>query len=74
MSDFPSLWNEFIKQFITNKGYESILNGLLITVEIAVFGLIIGLIRRIAANNHALRNGKYMGPAKDDIYGLHYTC
>ena len=36
--------NEFIKQFITNKGYESVLNGLLITVEIAVFGLLIGIV------------------------------
>ena len=36
--------NEFIKQFITNKGYESVLDGLLITVEIAVFGLLIGIV------------------------------
>ena len=36
--------NEFIKQFITNKGYESVLNGLVITVEIAVFGLLIGVV------------------------------
>ena len=36
--------NEFIKQFITNKGYESVLNGLVITVEIAVFGLLIGIV------------------------------
>lgn len=35
---------EFIKQFITNKGYISVLDGLLITVEIAVIGLIIGII------------------------------
>ena len=34
---------EFIKQFITNKGYESVLDGLLKTVEIAVIGLIIGI-------------------------------
>ena len=36
--------NEFIKQFITNKGYESVLNGLVVTVEIAVFGLLIGVV------------------------------
>lgn len=36
--------NEFIKQFVTNKGYEAVLNGLLITVEIAVFGLLIGVV------------------------------
>ena len=35
---------EFIKQFITNKGYESVLDGLLKTVEIAVFGLLIGIV------------------------------
>ena len=34
---------EFIKQFITNKGYESVLDGLLKTAEIAVFGLLIGI-------------------------------
>ena len=34
---------EFIKHFITNKGYESVLDGLLKTVEIAVFGLLIGI-------------------------------
>ena len=34
---------EFVKQFITNKGYESVLDGLLKTVEIAVFGLLIGV-------------------------------
>ena len=36
--------DEFIKQFITNKGYESVLDGLVITVEIAVFGLLIGIV------------------------------
>jgi len=36
--------NEFIKQFITNRGYESVLNGLLVTVEIAVMGLLIGVV------------------------------
>jgi polar amino acid transport system permease protein len=38
------LWNEFIRQFITNHGYESVLNGLWITLEIAIFGLIIGVV------------------------------
>jgi len=36
--------NEFIKQFITNKGYKSVLDGLVITAEIAVFGLLIGIV------------------------------
>ena len=44
MNNFPSLWNEFVKQFITNRGYESVLEGLWITLEIAIFGLIIGVI------------------------------
>lgn len=35
---------EFIKQFITNGGYESVLDGLLKTVEIAVLGLLIGIV------------------------------
>ena len=35
---------EFIKQFITNKGYISVLDGLAKTVEIAVLGLIIGIV------------------------------
>ena len=35
---------EFIKQFITNKGYESVLDGLVKTAEIAVFGLLIGIV------------------------------
>ena len=35
---------EFIKQFITNKGYVSVLDGLVKTAEIAVFGLLIGIV------------------------------
>lgn len=35
---------EFIKQFITNRGYESVLEGLWITVQIAVLGLLIGVV------------------------------
>ena len=35
---------EFIKQFITNKGYVSVLDGLVKTIEIAVLGLIIGIV------------------------------
>ena len=36
--------NEFIKQFVTNKGYISVIDGLIITLEIAVLGLIIGIV------------------------------
>ena len=35
---------EFIKKFITNKGYLSVLDGLVKTAEIAVFGLLIGIV------------------------------
>ena len=37
-------WKLFYKQFITYNGYKSVLNGLLATVEIAIFGLIIGIV------------------------------
>ena len=38
------MWNEFIRQFITLKGYENVLKGLWITLQIAVFGLLIGIV------------------------------
>lgn len=37
-------WNLFYQQFITYKGYKTVLNGLLTTVEIAILGLIIGIV------------------------------
>lgn len=37
-------WQVFYKQFITYKGYLGVLDGLKATVEIAVFGLLIGII------------------------------
>ena len=37
-------WELFYKQFVTYKGYETVLEGLLTTVEIAVLGLIIGIV------------------------------
>ena len=37
------MWNEFIKQFITLKGYENVLKGLWATAQIAVIGLLIGI-------------------------------
>ena len=37
-------WNVFYNQFITKGGYKTALSGLLATVEIAVFGLIIGVV------------------------------
>ena len=44
MNNFPALWDEFVRQFITNGGYEDVLKGLLYTVEIAVGGLLIGIV------------------------------
>ncbi len=38
------MWQEFVKQFITRKGYINVLKGLGITVEIAVLGLLIGIV------------------------------
>ena len=38
------MWQEFVKQFITRKGYENVLKGLGVTVEIAVLGLVIGIV------------------------------
>jgi polar amino acid transport system permease protein len=44
MNSISEMWQEFVKQFITRKGYENVLKGLGITVEIAVFGLLIGIV------------------------------
>ena len=38
------MWNEFIKQFITLGGYENVLKGLWATLQIAVLGLLIGIV------------------------------
>ena len=35
-----------------------------------IFGLLIGLVRRIAADAHALRSGRYLGPAKENVLVL----
>ena len=37
-------WNEFCKQFITKGAYKMVLEGLLATVLIAIFGLVIGIV------------------------------
>ena len=44
MNNITEMWNEFIKQFIIQRGYENVLNGLWATVQIAVFGLLIGIL------------------------------
>ena len=37
-------WEVFYKQFVTYGGYKTVLSGLLTTIEIAVLGLIIGIL------------------------------
>ena len=37
-------WNSFYSQFILKDGYKTVLQGLLTTIEIAVLGLIIGIV------------------------------
>ena len=37
------MWDEFVKQFITLRGYENVLKGLWATMQIAVIGLLIGI-------------------------------
>ena len=44
MTTFTQMWNEFIKQFITLRGYENVLKGLWATLQIAVIGLLIGIV------------------------------
>ena len=44
MNDFTQMWNEFVKQFITLRGYENVLKGLWATMQIAVIGLLIGIL------------------------------
>ena len=38
------MWNEFVKQFITLRGYENVLKGLWATMQIAIIGLLIGIV------------------------------
>ena len=44
MNTLSEMWNEFVKQFITLKGYESVLKGLWATLQIAILGLFIGIV------------------------------
>lgn len=37
-------WSKFVKSFIENKGYERVLSGLGVTLKIALFGFIIGVV------------------------------
>ena len=38
------MWQEFVKQFITRRGYINVLDGLWVTIQIAVLGLLIGVV------------------------------
>ncbi len=42
--NFAVAWDSFCQQFIVKDGYKTVLNGLVTTIEIAVLGLIIGII------------------------------
>ena len=42
--DFASMWSVFYDQMFTYNGYKKVLDGLLATAEIAVFGLLIGIV------------------------------
>ena len=44
MNSFTEMWNEFVKQFITLRGYENVLKGMWATLQIAVIGLLIGIV------------------------------
>ena len=39
-----SNWQIFVREFLEREGYQMVLQGLLITLQIAVFGLLIGLV------------------------------
>ena len=42
--NWEAKWDAFVNSFVTNNGYESVLNGLGNTVLIAIFGLLIGIV------------------------------
>jgi len=66
------MWQEFVKQFITRKGYEDVIKGLGITVEIAVFGLLIGIvIGTIIAVVRVMPKYKLMPRILDKICGFY---
>ena len=44
MNSLVEMWNDFVKQFITLRGYENVLKGLWATMQIAVIGLLIGIV------------------------------
>ena len=44
MNSFIQMWDEFVKQFITLRGYENVLKGLWATMQIAIVGLLIGIV------------------------------
>lgn len=44
MNDWGSMWSNFCRQFIDKGGYIKVLDGLVATMEIAVFGLLIGIV------------------------------
>jgi len=66
------MWQEFVKQFITRKGYMNVLKGLGVTVEIAVLGLLIGvLIGTLIAIVRVMPKYKLMPRVLDKICGCY---
>lgn len=72
MGSLSSAWNGFYEQMISKGGYKTALQGLLTTIEIAVLGLIIGiilgtliaLVKVAPKNNPAIK----IGAAICDVY------
>ena len=44
MNDWGTMWAEFCRQMFEKNGYVKVLQGLLATAEIAVGGLLIGIV------------------------------
>ena len=66
------MWQEFVKQFITRKGYMNVFKGLGVTVEIAVLGLLIGvLIGTLIAIVRVMPKYKLMPRVLDKICGCY---
>ena len=57
MINWTKQWDCFVEEFVTRKGYLNVLNGLLVTIEIAIIGLIIGIIIGSSALLSALAVG-----------------
>ena len=72
MDSISEMWQEFVKQFIKRQGYKNVLEGLGITVEIAVLGLLIGIaIGTLIAVVRVMPKYKLMPRILDKICGCY---